>query len=188
MTTIEGLTPGTWNIDPSHSEVGFVVRHLMVSKVKGRLADVSGTITVAEDVLQSSVVATAKAASIDTREANRDAHLRSADFFDADTYPELSFRSTALRAKGSDFEMDGELTIKGVTRPVTFDLEFNGAASNPLAEGAATAGFSAETEISRKDFGLEWNVALESGGVLVGDKVKIVLEIEAGKADAAAAA
>jgi len=188
MTTIEGLTPGTWNVDPSHSEVGFVVRHLMVSKVKGRFADVSGTITVAEDVLQSSVQASAKVASIDTREANRDAHLRSADFFDADNYPELTFRSTALRAKARDFEMDGDLTIKGVTRPVTFTLEFNGAAANPLAEGAATAGFSAETEINRKDFGLEWNVALESGGVLVGDKVKIVLEIEAGKAQAAAAA
>ena len=188
MSTLDGLTPGTWHIDPSHSEVGFVVRHLMVSKVKGRFAEVSGTITVAEDVLQSSVQASAKVASIDTREANRDAHLRSADFFDAESYPELTFRSTALRAKGSDFEMDGDLTIKGVTRPVTFTLEYNGASANPLAEGAATAGFSAETEINRKDFGLEWNVALESGGVLVGDKVKIVLEIEAGKAQAAAAA
>ena len=188
MTTLAGLTPGTWNVDPSHSEVGFVVRHLMVSKVKGRFADVSGTITVAEDVLQSTVEATAKVASIDTRETNRDAHLRSADFFDADTYPDLTFRSTALRAKGSDFEMDGELTIKGVTKPVTFALEYNGASANPLAEGAATAGFSAETEINRRDFGLEWNVALESGGVLVGDKVKIVLEIEAGKAVGVAAA
>ena len=188
MTTLAGLTPGTWNVDPSHSEVGFVVRHLMVSKVKGRFADVSGTITVADDVLQSTVEATAKVASIDTREANRDGHLRSADFFDADTYPELTFRSHALRAKGSDFEMDGELTIKGVTKPVTFALEYNGASANPLAQGAATAGFSAETEINRKDFGLEWNVALESGGVLVGDKVKIVLEIEAGKAVGVAAA
>src|SRR5919112_532388 len=123
MTTLDGLTPGPWNVDPSHSEVGFVVRHLMVSKVKGRFADVSGTITVAEDVLQSSVQASAKVASIDTREANRDAHLRSADFFDADNFPELTFRSTALRAKGSDFEMDGDLTIRGVTKPVTFALE-----------------------------------------------------------------
>ena len=188
MTTLNGLTPGTWKVDPSHSEVGFVVRHLMVSKVKGRFTDVSGTITVAEDVLQSSVVATARTASIDTRDENRDAHLRSADFFDADNNPEITFRSTALRAKGSDFEMDGELTIKGVTKPVTFSLEFNGATANPLAAGAATAGFSAETEINRKDFGLEWNVALESGGVLVGEKIKITLEIEAGKIDAAAAA
>ena len=187
-TILEGLTPGTWTVDPSHSEVGFVVRHLMVSKVKGRFADVSGTITVAEDVLQSSVEATAQVASIDTRDANRDTHLRSADFFDAETCPELTFRSTALRAKGSDFELDGDLTIRGVTKPVTFALEYNGASANPLAQGAATAGFSAETEINRKDFGLEWNVALESGGVLVGDKVKIVLEIEAGKAHAAAAA
>jgi polyisoprenoid-binding protein YceI len=188
MTTLDGLTPGTWHVDPSHSEVGFTVRHLMVSKVKGRFADVSGSITVAEDVLQSTVEAVAKVASIDTREENRDNHLRSADFFDAEQFPELTFRSTALRAKGSDFEMDGDLTIKGVTKPVTFALEYNGASANPLAEGAATAGFSAEAEINRKDFGLEWNVALESGGVLVGDKVKITLEIEAGKAHATAAA
>jgi polyisoprenoid-binding protein YceI len=188
MTTLDGLTPGTWTVDPSHSEVGFVVRHLMVSKVKGRFADVSGTITVAENVLKSTVEATAKVASIDTRDENRDAHLRSADFFDAENFPELTFRSTALRAKGSDFEMDGDLTIRGVTKPVTFILEYNGASANPLAEGAATAGFSAEAEINRKDFGLEWNVALESGGVLVGEKVKITLEIEAGKAHAAAAA
>ena len=188
MATLNGLTPGTWTVDPSHSEVGFVVRHLMVSKVKGRFADVYGTITVAEDVLQSSVEATAQVASIDTRDANRDAHLLSADFFDADSFPELIFRSTALRAKGGDFEMDGDLTIKGVTKPVTFTLEYNGAAANPLAEGAATAGFSAAAEINRKDFGLEWNVALESGGVLVGDKVTITLEIEAGKAHAVAAA
>lgn len=181
LSTLQGLTPGSWTIDPAHSEIGFVVRHLMVSKAKGRFTEVTGTITVAQNVLGSSVEATAQAASIDTRDENRDNHLRSADFLDAETHPTLTFHSTGLRAKGSDFEMDGELTIKSVTRPVTFELEYNGASANPLAEGAATAGFSAETEISRKDFGLEWNVALESGGVLVGDKVKIVLEIEAGK-------
>jgi polyisoprenoid-binding protein YceI len=181
VTTLPGLTTGTWTVDPSHSEVGFVVRHMMVSKVKGRFSKVSGTITVAENLLDSSVVATAQAASIDTRDDNRDGHLRSGDFFDVETYPELTFRSTAIRPDGDDFKLDGELTIKGETRPVTFDLEFNGASANPLAEGKPTAGFSAETEISRKDFGLEWNVALETGGVLVGDKVKIVLEIEAGK-------
>ena len=181
VTTLPGLTTGTWTIDPSHSEVGFVVRHMMVSKVKGRFGKVTGTITVAENVLESSVVAEVEAASIDTRDENRDNHLRSADFFDVETYPSWSFRSTGIRADGDDFLLDGELTIKGETRPVTFALEFNGASANPLAEGKPTAGFSAETEISRKDFGLEWNVALETGGVLVGDKVKIVLEIEAGK-------
>ncbi len=182
VTTLPGLTAGTWNVDPSHSEIGFVVRHMMVSKVKGRFTGVAGTITVAENVLDSSVVATVDAASIDTRDENRDNHLRSADFFDTETYPQLTFRSTGIRAEGDAFKLDGDLTIKGATRPVTFDVEFNGAAANPLADGNPTAGFSAETEISRKDFGLEWNVALETGGVLVGDKVKIVLEIEAGKA------
>ena len=180
-TTLAGLTTGTWTIDSSHTEVGFVVRHMMVSKVKGRFSKVEGTITVAENVLESSVQATVPAASIDTRDENRDNHLRSADFFDAETYPELTFVSTGIRADGDDFLLDGDLTIKGVTRPVTFELEYNGAAANPLANGAPAAGFSAETEISRKDFGLEWNVALETGGVLVGDKVKLVLEIEAGK-------
>jgi len=180
-TTLAGLTTGTWTIDSSHTEVGFVVRHMMVSKVKGRFSKVEGTITVAENVLESSVRATVAAASIDTRDDNRDNHLRSADFFDAETYPELTFASTGIRADGDDFLLDGDLTLKGVTRPVTFELEFNGAAANPLADGKPTAGFSAETEISRKDFGLEWNVALETGGVLVGDKIKLVLEVEAGK-------
>ena len=180
-TTLAGLTPGTWTIDASHSEVGFVVRHMMVSKVKGRFSQVEGTITVAENLLESSVEATVQAASIDTRDENRDNHLRSGDFFDVENYPVLTFASTGIRADGDDFLLDGDLTIHGTTRPVTFELEYNGAAANPLANGAPAAGFSAETEISRKDFGLEWNVALEAGGVLVGDKVKIVLEIEAGK-------
>jgi polyisoprenoid-binding protein YceI len=181
-TTLPGLTPGTWTIDPAHSEVGFVVRHMMVSKVKGRFAKVDGTITVADDVLQSSVEATIDAASIDTRDENRDAHLRSADFFNVEQYPTLTFRSTGLRTDGDDFVLDGDLTIHGTTRPVSLALEFNGTQPNPLADGKPTAGFSAHTEISRKDFGLEWNVALETGGVLVADKIKIVLEIEAGLA------
>ena len=137
----------------------------MVSKVKGRFSKVEGTITVADDVLESTVEATIPAASIDTRDENRDNHLRSADFFDVETYPELTFRSTGIRPDGDDFLLDGDLTIRGNTRPVTFELEYNGAAGNPLAGGKPTAGFSAETEISRKDFGLEWNVALETGGV-----------------------
>ncbi len=181
VTTLPGLTTGTWTIDPSHSEVGFVVRHMMVSKVKGRFTSVTGTITVAENVLESSVTATAVAASIDTRDENRDNHLRSADFFDVEQYPELTFTSTDIRPDGDAFVLVGDLTMHGVTRSVSFALEFNGAAGNPLADGNPTAGFSAETEISRKDFGLEWNVGLETGGVLVADKVKIVLEIEAGK-------
>jgi polyisoprenoid-binding protein YceI len=181
-STLPGLTAGTWTVDPSHSEVGFVVRHLMVSKVKGRFTQVTGAITVGDDVLQSTVEAVAQVASIDTREENRDNHLKSADFFDAQTWPTMTFRSTGIREQGDGYALDGELTIRDQTRPVTFDLEFNGVAANPLAEGKPTAGFSASTEISRKDFGLEWNVALEAGGVMVGDKVTLSLEIEAGKA------
>ena len=180
-STLTGLTTGTWTVDPSHSEVGFVVRHLMVSKVKGRFGGVSGTITVAENVLESVVEASADIATVDTRDESRDAHLKSADFFDAEKFPTISFRSTGIREKGNDYALDGDLTIKGVSKPVSFDLEYNGAATNPMTSGQS-AGFSAETEINRKDFGLEWNVALESGGVLVADKVKIHLEIEAAKA------
>ena len=180
-STLTGLTTGTWTVDPSHSEVGFVVRHLMVSKVKGRFGGVRGTITVAENVLESVVEASADIATVDTRDESRDAHLKSADFFDAEKFPAISFRSTGIREKGNDYVLDGDLTIKGVSKPVSFDLEYNGAATNPMTSGQ-TAGFSAETEVNRKDFGLEWNVALETGGVLVADKVKIALEIEAAKA------
>jgi polyisoprenoid-binding protein YceI len=176
-TTLDGLAAGTYTIDPAHTEVGFVVRHLMVSKVKGRFGDVTGTITVAENPLE----ATAKVDSVDTRDAARDGHLKSPDFFDAAQFPEMTFRSTGIREKGSDFELVGELTLHGVTKPVTFELEYNGASVNPMSQ-AHTVGFSAETEINRKDFGLEWNVALETGGVMVADKVKIVLEVEASKA------
>jgi polyisoprenoid-binding protein YceI len=181
-TTLPGLTAGTWQVDPSHSEIGFVVRHMMVSKAKGRFTEVTGTIVVAEDALASTVEATAQAASIDTRDENRDGHLRSADFFDVEKWPTVAFRSTGIRESGGDFVLDGGLTIRDQTRPVSFDLEFNGVAANPMAEGRPTAGFSASAEISRKDFGLEWNVALETGGVIVADKVTINLEIEAGLA------
>ncbi|MGL4173069.1 MAG: YceI family protein [Actinomycetota bacterium] len=182
MTALPGLSAGTWTVDPAHSEVGFTVRHLMVSKVKGRFADVSGTIVVANDILSSTVEATAQIASVDTRDANRDGHLKSPDFFDADTWPTMTFRSTGIQPHGDVFTLNGDLTIRDRTHPVSFSLEFNGAAANPMAEGQPVAGFSATGEISRKDFGLEWNVPLDSGGVLVGDKVTITLEIEAGKA------
>ena len=180
-STLEGLTPGVWNVDPSHSEVGFTVRHLMVSKVRGRFGGVTGTITVAENVLDSVVEASAEVATVDTRDDTRDGHLKSADFFDAEKFPSITFRSTGITEKGSDYLLAGDLTIRGVTKPVEFELEYNGAATNPATSGQS-AGFSAETEVNRKDFGLEWNVALESGGVLVADKVKIQLEIEAAKA------
>ena len=175
--TLDGLVPGVWAVDPSHSEVGFTARHLMVSKVRGRFTDYEATITIAPNVLDSTVEATVSLASVETKDEKRDAHLRSADFFHADEHPTMTFRSTGIRENGSDFYLDGELSIRGVTKPVTFDLEFNGVVTTPW--GGQSAGFSAETEINRKEWGLEWNVALESGGVLVSEKVKIALEIEA---------
>jgi len=183
MSTTNNLpAPGTWLIDQSHSSVEFVVRHMMVSKVKGRFAEFSGTITVAEDPAQSKVEATIATASIDTRDEKRDEHLRGADFFDSDTNKEITFVSTGVVANGDSYTLNGDLTLKGVTRPVSLDLSFNGIGTNPW--GAEVAGFEASTEISRKDFGLEWNVALETGGVLVGDKITINLDIEATKAAA----
>jgi polyisoprenoid-binding protein YceI len=178
-TTLEstGLKAGTWVIDPVHSQVGFVVRHLMVSKVKGSFEKFDGTITIAEDPLQSAVTATIDLDSITTANADRDQHLRSADFFEVETYPAMTYRSTAVRPRGSDYTVEGELTLHGVTRPVELVLEFNGVSPDPW--GGTRAGFSAETEISRKDFGIDFNMPLDGGGVVVGDKVKIQLEIEA---------
>jgi polyisoprenoid-binding protein YceI len=186
--TLEGLTPGVWAVDASHSEVGFTARHLMVSKVRGRFTDYTATITVAPNVLDSTVEAVVQLDSVETRDEKRDAHLKSADFFHVEEHPTMSFTSTGIRENGSDFYLDGDLTIRSTTHPVTFDLEFNGVADAPW--GGTSAGFTAETEINRKDWGLEWNVALESGGVLVSEKVKISLEIEAlaPKADEAEAA
>jgi polyisoprenoid-binding protein YceI len=175
--TLDGLVPGVWAVDPSHSEVGFTARHLMVTKVRGRFTDYEATVTIAPNVLDSTVEATVQLESVETKDEKRDAHLRSADFFHTDQHPTMTFRSTGIRENGRDFYLDGDLSIRGVTKPVTFDLEFNGVVTTPW--GGQSAGFSAETEINRKDWGLEWNVALESGGVLVSEKVKIALEIEA---------
>lgn len=172
-----GLVAGTWNIDPTHSEVGFVVRHVMVSKVKGVFSKFDGAITVDEDPLRSRVEATIDASSIDTREPQRDAHLRSSDFFDVETHPEIRFVSTEVSPAGNDFTVTGDLTIHGVTRQVELALEFNGVAPDPW--GGLRAGFSASTEISRADFGIEFNIPLDGGGVVVGDKIRIYLEIEA---------
>ncbi len=172
-----GLATGTYAIDPAHSEVGFVARHAMVTKVRGRFTDVEGSIVIGEDVASSSAQATIGVASITTGNADRDAHLKSADFFDADLYPAISFRSTGVRAEGGSYLVDGELTIKDVTRPITLDVEFGGVATDPF--GNERAGFSAEVDVDREDFGLTWNAALETGGVLVSKKVKLVLDISA---------
>ena len=184
MTDLSALTAGTWNVDPAHSTVGFVARHLMITKVRGRFTDFSGSIEVAPDPLQSRLEASVNLASVDTGDANRDAHLRAADFFDVDGdgSPTMTFASTGIKAEDDDgdYVLYGDLTINGVTRQVEFALEFDGVNGDPW--GGTRAGFSAESEITRKDFGLEWNVALETGGVLVGDKIKIQLDVEAVKA------
>lgn len=177
----DGLTipaAGTYVLDAAHKRVGFVARHMMVSKVRGEFNEATATITIAEDPLQSSVVATIQAASIDTTQDDRDAHLRSAEFLDAEQYPTLEFRSTGVKSRsGNEFVLDGELTVKGVTRPVELEVEFEGVGRSPF--GQDIFGFSASTEIDREEFGLTWNVALETGGVLVGKKIKIEIEGEA---------
>jgi polyisoprenoid-binding protein YceI len=177
-TTIPGYVAGTWDIDPVHSEVGFSVRHLMVSKVRGRFGTFSGTFVTGENPLDSSVEATIDLSSIDTSNADRDAHIRSADFFDVDQHPELAYRSTAVRQDGSNFVVDGELTIRGVTKPVALELEVNGfQGETPF--GDSRVGFSATTEINRDDYGITFNAPLEGGGVMLGQKIQIALEIEA---------
>lgn len=177
---LAALTPGTWTVDPSHSNVTFSVRHLMVSKVRGRFTDFDGTVTVADEPLQSKVEATVRIASVNTADEGRDGHLLGPDFFDAEQFPTMTLVSTGITPRGGDYVLHADLTIKGVTKSVDFDLEFDGVATDPW--GNTKAGFTAEAEINRKDWGLEWNVALETGGVLVGEKIKIVLDIEALKA------
>ena len=178
--SLADLTAGVWNVDSSHSTIGFVARHLMVSKVRGSFGTFTGTVTIAEDPLASKVEASAETASITTGDETRDNHLRSADFFDVENFPTVTLVSKGLDKKGSDFVLRTDLTIKGVTKPVDFELEFDGVSGDPW--GGTRVGFSAEAEVNRKDWGLEWNMALETGGVLVGEKVKIVLEVEAVKA------
>jgi polyisoprenoid-binding protein YceI len=175
-TQIPGYVVGTWDIDPTHSTVGFVVRHMMVSKVRGFFRDFTGEIVTAEDPANSLVTATIDLTSIDTRQEQRDAHIRSADFFDVEKYPEMTFRSTGVRADGADWVVDGELTIKGNTNPVSLALELNG--FGPDAYGGTRAGFSARTEISRSAFGVDIKMPMVGGGVVVGDKITIELEIE----------
>lgn len=172
---------GTWSIDASHSLAEFSVRHMMVSTTRGQFQNVSGTLTIDEgDLTKSKVEAIIDVKSLTTRDEKRDGHLLSADFFDADNFPTITFTSTSVAKKGDDYIVTGDLTIHGTTRSVELKTEFNGFNTTPW--GGRVVGFSADTEISRKDFGLEWNVALETGGVLVGDKVKIHLEVEASPA------
>ncbi|HYN68573.1 MAG TPA: YceI family protein [Ornithinibacter sp.] len=175
IATLNTLTAGTWAIDPTHSEVGFVARHLMVTKVRGSFADVSGTVEVAEDIAHSVANVTIKTASVASGTADRDGHLRGADFFDSETYPDMTFVSTAFTGD----TLTGDLTIKGVTKPVTLDVEFNGVATDPW--GNEKAAFEAHGEINRTDWGLTWNANLEKGGVLVSEKIKLVLDVQLAK-------
>lgn len=174
---IPGYVVGTWDIDASHSTVGFSVRHMMVSKVRGYFRDFSGEIVTAEDPAQSTVTARINMDSIDTRQEQRDAHIRSADFFDVGNHTEMTFRSTAVATDGADWTVTGDLTIKGITKPVTLELELNG--FGPDAYGGTRAGFSAKTEISRKEYGVDIDMPMDGGGVVVGDKISVELEIEA---------
>ena len=180
MTDFTALTPGTWNVDTSHSTVGFMARHMMIAKVRGRFASFSGAITVPENPLDASVTATVDLASVDTGDEGRDAHLKGADFFDTDNFPTMTFTSIGVKEDGGDFKLVGDLTIKDVTRTVEFDLEFDGVGQDPW--GGTRAAFSATAEINRKDWGLEWNVVMEKGGLLVSEKIKLNLDIEAVKA------
>jgi len=179
MSTIvkPDITPGTWAFDPAHSEIGFSVRHLMVSKVKGRFSTFDGSITIAEEPLESSVNVSVDMSSIDTRDENRDAHLRSPDFFETDKYPTMRFASTEVRPERDSYVVVGDLTIHGVTKPVELTVELNGVGSDPW--GGRRIGFSATGEISRKAWGIDIDMPLENGGVVVGDKIKLYLEVEA---------
>lgn len=181
MTTsvqpVTGYLPGTWTIDPAHSEVGFSVRHMMVSKVRGRFTGVDGTIVTAADPLSSTATATIDLSTIDTGNEQRDGHLRSSDFFSVEEHPQMTWRSTGIHQQGDRYVIDGELTLRGVTKPVALTVEISGFA--PDAYGGTRCGFSATGEIDRNDFGVSWNTAIEAGGVVVGDKVTLQLEVEA---------
>lgn len=178
MSTIPA---GNYTIDSSHSEVGFTVRHAAISKVRGRFTDFSGSIDVAQDFAQSSVKAVIQSGSVHTGNADRDGHLTSPDFWDSANNPEWTFVSTSIEGSGENFKVNGDLTINAITHPVALDVEFTG--SGKGAGGELRAGFEATTTVSRKDFNLTWNAPLEGGGVLVGDKITISLELAAVRND-----
>lgn len=177
-TAIPGYQAGTWVLDPVHSEVSFTVRHLMVSKVRGRFARFDGSLVTTDNPLDSSVEARVDLTSIDTGNADRDAHVRSADFLDVERFPELTYRSTGIRSADDGFVVDGELSLHGVTKQVPLELVVNGFQANtPM--GDTRVGFSARAEIDRGDFGVEFNAPLDNGGVMLANKIQITLEVEA---------
>ncbi|GAA4906089.1 YceI family protein [Streptomonospora salina] len=170
------LQPGTWRIDTAHSIVAFSVRHMMVSRVRGRFERFDAELTVPEDPMQSSVRATLDADSINTDNEQRDNHMRSADFFETASHPQWIFESTGIRTSGEDLLLAGDLTVKGTTRPVELRLEFNGVTRDPY--GLLRAGFHAETEISRSDFGVDIEMPMDGGGVVVSDRIKVDVDAE----------
>jgi polyisoprenoid-binding protein YceI len=179
ILTAPGLLTGDYTVDPAHSRIGFVARHAMVTKVRGSFAEFDARAHIdAEDLSRSSATVTIKVDSVDTRNDQRDAHLRGNDFFDAATYPEIGFASTQVEPVGDDvLRVTGDLTIKGVTRPVTVDFTFEGSAVDPF--GNHRVGFEGSVVVNRKDWGVSWNAALEAGGVLVSEKVTLELELSA---------
>jgi polyisoprenoid-binding protein YceI len=179
-TAIPGYEAATWNIDPVHSEVGFSVRHMMVSKVRGRFTTFSGQIVTAEDPTKSSVTAEIDLGSINTGQDQRDDHIRSADFFEVEKYPTMTYQSTGVRVEDGEYVLDGDLTLKGVTKSVPLKLELNG--FGPDAYGGTRAGFTATGEINRRDFNVNFSAPMQNGGVVVADKIQLHLEIEAVKA------
>jgi polyisoprenoid-binding protein YceI len=173
---IPGYIAGTWDLDPVHSHIGFVARHMMVSKVRGRFTSFQAQIVTADNPLDSSATATIDLSSVDTGNETRDDDLRSSNFFDAVTYPQMTYHSTGIRPGGDEFVVDGELTIRGVTRPVSLTVEVNGFSPDPY--GGTRAGFSARGEINRTDFGINSNAPIP-GGVVVSDKIQVEIEAEA---------
>ncbi|MGH3822030.1 MAG: YceI family protein [Pseudonocardiaceae bacterium] len=176
-TAIPGYVAGTWDIDSAHSDVSFSVRHLMVSKVRGRFNGISGRIVTGADVLDSSVTAEIDVTSFDTGNAQRDEHVRSADYLHAAQFPTMTYRSTGIRWADDDLIVDGELTVRAITRAVPLTVELTGFGPDPY--GGTRAGFSATTKINRKDFGIDTELPLDGGGVVVGDTVQISLDIQA---------
>lgn len=170
--------PGTYALDASHTSVEFVARHLMISKVRGKFTDVSGSITIAARPEDSAVEATIAAASVHSGEQARDDHLRSADFFDVEKYPTIAFRSTGVEhVDGANWKVTGDLTVRDVTKPVVLDVEFEGGVNSPF--GDTRIGFTASTKLNREEWGLTWNAAIEAGGVVVGKEIKLEFAVEA---------
>jgi polyisoprenoid-binding protein YceI len=174
---LPGYITGTWTIDPGHSDVAFTVRHMMVSKVRGHFTRIEGELVLASDPLASTVTATVDLSSIDTNNPQRDDDLRSANFLEIQTHPTMTYRSTGIRHGEDGFDVDGELSLHGVTRQVPLALVVNGFTRDPY--GGTRAGFSATAEIDRKDFGITTNIPMDGGGVVIGDTIQIYIEIEA---------